>query len=404
MFLHGSSAFSAGPMSSSHAAIGQRCEVCHVPVVQPTSWTPSLGMRRKVPDSACLSCHNVAGHHPALEIDAPSCGSCHVEHVGAMHLAAVADGACTQCHAALTTKGGGRPSVATKITNFGTDHPEFRPLRYASNEERAAALALKFNHAAHMLPDLRGPKGPQALKCETCHYSVMTWHGRATPEMSSPSFEMCKSCHTLEFDTHIPQEAPHANPDQVRAFVEKAITEYAQAHPQVVAEEIRHWPAEAPLPGKAVLPPPHTEQEWVANRVRRSEIILWRMKCSLCHRDVNPESAARLLPADLPLPEIEPAQQPWRWMADAEFSHPAHQAVACAECHTKALTSVSGADVLMPTIATCRRCHDGQSSPQGPPLKAGHAESGCFLCHFYHAADEFRAKPQGRSLGELLKQ
>jgi hypothetical protein len=320
-----------------------------------------------------------------------------------MHLAAVADSACTQCHSALTAKGS-LPNVTAKITNFATGHPEFRPLRHASDEERAAAAALKFNHEAHMQPDLRGPKGPQTLKCESCHFSLMTWHARTAPEMTSPSFEMCKSCHTLEFDTHIQQEAPHANPDQVKAFVEKSLTEFAQTHPVVVAEEIRHWPAEAPLPGKAALPPPHTQTEWVTNREQHAEAILWREKCSLCHRNVNPESAAKLLPADLPLPQIEPAMQPWRWMSDAEFSHPAHQAVACAECHTKALTSVSGADVLMPTIATCRRCHDGQSSPQGPPLKAGHAESGCYLCHFYHEVDDIRAKPQGRSLEELLKQ
>ena len=91
-----------------------------------------------------------------------------------------------------------------------------------------------------------------------------------------------------------------------------------------------------------------------------------------------------LTAASIPLPQIEPAHQPERWYAGAVFSHPAHAGVKCEDCHAQALTSNSGKDLLMPSIATCRSCHDGQSSPQGPPVKSGHAESGCYLCHVYH--------------------
>jgi hypothetical protein len=90
------------------------------------------------------------------------------------------------------------------------------------------------------------------------------------------------------------------------------------------------------------------------------------------------------------LPQIEPSRQPNRWFPDAVFSHSAHEAVECAECHAKAPTSSSGKDLLMPTIVTCRHCHDGSSSPQGPPVKTGHAESGCFLCHLYHGSQPGR--------------
>jgi len=394
-FVHGSSSFSAGPMSSSHAAIGQRCEVCHIPVVRPTSWTPSFGMRRKVPDTACLACHNVSSHHPAESTTNPTCSSCHTEHVGAMHLAAVADSGCTQCHAQLTSRAGAL-QVAAKITNFATDHPEFRALRTTSPTDRAAAFALRFNHGGHMQPNLRGPKGAQTLQCATCHQPTLNADGRATRGFATVSFEKsCRSCHTLQFDQHLEHEAPHAEPAAVRAFAEKSITDFAQAHPQVVAEEIRHWPVEAPLPGKTVLPPPHSQQEWIANRIRRSEIILWREKCSLCHRNMDSESPATL---PLPLPKIEPMHQPTRWFSSAVFSHPAHQSV---ECHSNALTSARGSDLLMPSIATCKHCHDGQSSPQGPPLKSGHAESGCALCHFYHGPD-WTMVPHATSMGSSL--
>ncbi|MGA2871307.1 MAG: cytochrome c3 family protein [Verrucomicrobiota bacterium] len=92
--------------------------------------------------------------------------------------------------------------------------------------------------------------------------------------------------------------------------------------------------------------------------------------------------------AAMPLPQIEPSSQPQHWFADAAFSHTAHQYLECADCHQKALTSSNGSDLLMPRIATCRRCHDGQSSPQGPPVRTGHAESGCFLCHLYHGPQQ----------------
>jgi hypothetical protein len=100
------------------------------------------------------------------------------------------------------------------------------------------------------------------------------------------------------------------------------------------------------------------------------------------------------------LPRIEPTHQPEHWFPGATFSHDSHQAVECAECHARALTSVNGSDLLMPTIATCRRCHDGSSSPQGPPVKTGQAESGCFLCHLYHGPQPGRFATEHK-LGDL---
>jgi hypothetical protein len=399
-FVHGSSTFSAGPMSSSHAVMEQQCELCHVPLVRSTGFSPSLGLRRQVPDSACLSCHNVAAHHPGMTAKSPTCSSCHREHEGAMHLAAVADKGCTQCHANLSSAGGAL-RVAARITNFARDHPEFRELRTVGDAEKSAAFALKFNHAAHLVQGLSGPHGAQTLQCTSCHQPTLDADGRASKGMSTVSFEKsCRSCHSLEFDTHIKGEAPHTNPADVRGFVGEQIKEFAGTHPQEVAEEIRTWSPEAPLPGRAGMPPPRTTAEWIANRTDHAEAILWRGKCVLCHQDLNPESRAALQPALLALPRIEHTQQATRWYSEAVFSHPAHQSVPCAECHAKAASSTSGKDVLMPSIASCRRCHDGQSSPQGPPVKAGHAESGCFLCHFYHGPDG-EIGPEGKQIGTL---
>ena len=290
-------------------------------------------------------------------------------------------------------------NVNAHVKNFASEHPDFRPLRMVSDTDKAAIFALKFGHADHMKAGLAGPQGPQTLTCQYCHEAAVNVMGRQEPHIAPVSFEKsCRSCHELDFDRHIKQPAPHTNAFEVQAFVVKQIGDFAQQHPDVVQAEIRNWPPEPLLPGQISMPPPKSTQEWISNRTTRAEIILWREKCELCHKDLNRGNEAALVPAALtastmptPMPpgpimtpNIEPSKQQMHWFRAAVFSHPAHQAVECSECHTAALGSNSGTDVLMPSIATCRKCHDGMSSPQGPPVKTGHAESGCFLCHVYH--------------------
>jgi predicted CXXCH cytochrome family protein len=41
------------------------------------------------------------------------------------------------------------------------------------------------------------------------------------------------------------------------------------------------------------------------------------------------------------------------------------------------------------------------SSPQGPPVKIGHAESGCFLCHNYHGTQQGNLAA-ARKIAELV--
>jgi hypothetical protein len=409
-FLHGAQALSAGPMSNSHAVFATRCELCHVPVVSATGWTPSFGMRRHVPDSACLQCHTAPAHHPMETKEAPTCGSCHTEHIGAMHLAAVADKNCTQCHAQLQSRNDVL-HVARSVSSFATNHPEFQPLREARDADKRAATALVFNHAEHMKAGLKGPTGPVTLECATCHVAVLNAEGRHGRSFAPVPFERsCRSCHALQFDAHIQAEAPHGKVEDDAAFVTKSITEFAHSHPELVSAEIRNWPAETPLPGRAAMPPPHSTQEWIANRIARADTILWRERCGLCHKAADGSVAFANDPNNsskdgaMALPVFAPVSQPQHWLSSAVFSHPAHQAVACAECHTQALSSASEHEVMMPSIATCRRCHDGRSSPQGPAVAAGHAESGCFLCHVYHGPEQAGLTTRGLSLREMLRQ
>lgn len=397
--LKSASAFSSGPISSSHAVFGQKCETCHKPVIAGAGFLPvGFGSSRKVPDSACLSCHVVGAHHANQVVETRQCSTCHVEHAGAMHLASAPVSGCTQCHANLEVQH--LPSaVNTHIKGFTDGHPDFRPLRNISATEHDAAFGLKFNHADHLKHGLTGTAGPGltqvadnkvTLECSYCH-QIEDPKGRDTAHsgrMANVSFERsCQSCHSLDFDKRVKEQAPHVESAIALKFVQAKMAEVA--------------------PGdKAAL--------------MKAETILFREKCSLCHTVSNAQELPRLtnasfetningmrfnkinisgspdgnfsstmsgiLSGDISADalKIAPSHAPQRFFTAAMFSHLSHSSVECLECHTNAKTSTSGQDLLMPGIATCQRCHDGQSRPQGPALSSGHAESGCSLCHDYH--------------------
>ena len=360
----GANVFSAGPISASHAVFGQKCEVCHVPVMKGAGWLPVIGARRKVADSACLSCHQMAGHHAEVAAKSVSCSTCHVEHSGLMHMAAVANGGCTQCHADLQLKNASVPAAMAHVRSFVEGHPEITPLKDVSADAREKMFGLKFNHADHMQKNLRGARGEgTTLTCASCH------HVTEGGVMAPVKFERdCRSCHSLEFDKHVAEEAPHGDAAAALRFVEQRMT--------------------AGL---------HDEKDSLV----RAETILFREKCALCHTVAGSAEMPVLKAALASAPVITPVLQLVRWFASARFSHDAHQAVRCEDCHEQALTSVSGKDLLMPNVKTCQRCHDGQSSPQGPALASGHAESGCFLCHVYHAGAHGEGAGRAFRLDEL---
>jgi hypothetical protein len=68
--------------------------------------------------------------------------------------------------------------------------------------------------------------------------------------------------------------------------------------------------------------------------------------------------------------------------------------VACAECHVDAAKSEKTADVLLPGIATCQKCHNDSANAAG---------TGCSECHTYH--DWSKAKPVkgARVISEIVK-
>jgi hypothetical protein len=88
---------------------------------------------------------------------------------------------------------------------------------------------------------------------------------------------------------------------------------------------------------------------------------------------------------------------PRRWFTHSQFNHDAHRAAGCIECHGQALTSSETADVLMPDLATCVRCHH---EPQG----SNHGvRADCQTCHTYHDRTRDRSPDGDFLISELLK-
>jgi hypothetical protein len=370
--------YNAGPVARAHTLIGHKCAACHV---------STAGFQRAVTDQACLACHDGPLHH-AEQTFSPACLDCHVEHKGAMRLASTSDRACAQCHADLAARDKNEPPrFVSNISGFDRGHPEFAPLRTGQKDPGT----IKFNHQVHLDPKkgIRGPRGMVQLKCVDCHRPPgldAGWpfgEAELTPATFSPGQSLtltlpnraymapvnymkhCSACHTLQFDRRFHESVPHKEPKVVYEFVVKKLTEYIAAHPDQI-----HTVDEPDkrLPTRPVPPIPRNAQEWIAQRLADAQLLLWRKACKECHSLSYPSGPDAL-------PVVAKAQITTRWLPHASFDHQAHQLLACASCHTRAIASKETSDVLIPGIQVCRQCHRSGANA---------AEARCFECHIYH--------------------
>lgn len=367
--------YSSGTLSRSHAVLTQECGACHL--------KESGSFSAKASDRACESCHDGPIHHANQTLQ-PSCSSCHQEHRGHLRLAATADTTCTQCHANLSNNGLS-PHFAHDITRFDGGHPEFAAVRPGSSDPGT----IKLNHAIHLRHDLKGPTGSVQLDCGDCHRTAATkesWKFGSTipagaqvdakdvpPSRQTGRANMvpiayakhCSACHGLQFDPRFQEQVPHDTPAVIHAFLLQKFQLYIPSHPaelRVIAPN-QNLPQQPVTTTSRVL----TAQEWVTLRVAESEELLWRKTCPQCH--------ALTLAPNAQLPLITKSNIPPRWFTHAVFDHDAHKFLKCTECHAAATTSQATADVLLPGIQTCEKCHH---------RGAESAESRCFECHTYH--------------------
>jgi hypothetical protein len=327
------SAFNAGPLAHAHVLLTNNCSTCHVS-------TGDFGT--KVTETACLACHN-APIHQAKQNFRPACASCHVEHQGAFRLAATSDSSCTQCHSSLKITDG-TTRFATSISSFNEGHPEFAAVRPGHAPDPGT---IKLSHQVHLRSDLKGPNGPVQLQCVDCHGMTSR-----TPRYA----QHCASCHPLVFDSRFADPAPHQDTKTVHDFVVRKYTETGNS------------------------------KTWVAQRVEEAERLLWQKSCKECHTLTYPVPDAR--------PEIPKSAIAVRWMTHAKFDHASHQLVACTECHAQAKTSNNTADVLLPGITICQKCHSGGRTA---------ADSRCSECHDYHDWTKVKPASSGHAIADFAR-
>jgi hypothetical protein len=387
--------YTSGPVSTRHSMLETQCSSCHT-----SSWasryTDPAGWQAKL-DAACLACHDGPVHHAnatALVRGGASsnCSSCHVEHEGASRLARVGDRHCTSCHADLRTTGpephpaacpaGAGHAVHPRIRSFSDGHPEFAALA----KKAADPSIVAFNHAVHLGPDtpqkrellqsqlkaLAGRRGVEKaadgsarLACAYCHEAP------APGAMMAPvHFEShCRDCHGMSFKG---EKLPHVTPQEVRDFLRSRL-----AKEKLTADDL------------AVQVNVEAETQ-----VYESD----PNSCQKCHKvdrgDVSPEAP----PPALKRTGLRPGGPgregtPRRWFVHSTFDHGTHRELRCTECHAGAETSKLTSDLLLPTQASCLRCH----SPQGGVSAA------CVTCHTFHDKSRDRAGDGRLRIGEVVK-
>jgi hypothetical protein len=369
--------YSPGPVSSSHAVFGARCELCHA--------GRGHGFSRAVSDDRCRTCHDGPVHQPNQAFT-PSCASCHGEHQQRARLQAVSDSGCTQCHSSLHTASG-KHQFEPRILGFDSVHPEFRALQQGF----ADPGTVKLNHEVHLKPGLKGPNGVVQMECSDCHrlpseasgWPFGTAEFRKASSTTAPDrpaappnnaymapiayAKHCFACHVLVFDKRFTDPVPHDKPEVVHKVLVQKYSEYISANPSELKKV--SLPLQR-IPQQLELPLPRTPQEWTTFQVAQAELLLWQKTCKECH-------AVRPTPG--PLPEIVKSSITPRWFRHATFDHQPHRMLDCAACHSRAPRSRETSDVLLPGIKLCQQCHHSEAET---PRQS--AEARCFKCHTYH--------------------
>jgi len=380
-------AFRPGPVSEAHArSIGARaCWECHQP------W-------RGPADALCVECHAEHPVHQPTQASTPPCGSCHTEHRRLAQLQQVPDAACVSCHRDLELKDGAQPRFASRVTDFGTDHPEFAldvaglaggadggerrlPLTDPT-ARRSDPATLKLNHQLHLKPGLLGPEGRVTLVCTDCHEApgpAGATNGASAAgggHLRPVEFERhCQRCHELGFDVagRARERAPHAEPSQVRGYLLAVFLQDPELD-ALTLEERRRWIIENPTGSRRRQPSPA-----LIAQVNQAERFLYQTRCSVCH-------AVDLTTSP---PTVAPPGVPTDWLPDARFPHERHGeslGLECTYCHEGAETSTATADVLLPGIEICRECH-GQGEASALTESGDESRrvpSACVDCHSYH--------------------
>lgn len=412
------SVMSPGPVTAVHAAWDSRCDACH---------KPFHGIHTQ---HGCATCHAGPAHFEDQSADTNRCTSCHIDHRGRdASLIRVPDQDCIGCHRDLT---GAKLDWQKKITDFVSDHPlKSRSVRrFNPNVDRA----LKFSHAVHLsagmelnpkdsrrfrLRDIQDeaahkrylklqggkPEDPVQLDCRACHRLDAADLGllegapaglpgaavlppRAAGANPLPiTYEIqCKACHPLgNLDgTESPPAIPHrVQPAELREFLERAFASRVLSNPLTL-------PKPAVRPDQGLDRPDDPGVQKAKAMVERLAAVAFDRvlahapnACTKCHLFSEPKPPATQ-------PAIRQVRAHAVWYKHARFTHVAHRAVDCRECHPGAYPGAADAKKglielepsFVPEVDKCMACHGPSREVNGRPV--GGARADCVECHRYH--------------------
>jgi hypothetical protein len=236
------------------------------------------------------------------------------------------------------------------------------------------------------------------LDCASCHRLDTTDDpGRKEPARAAGDYMLpttyeqhCKACHPLTFSAELPGvEVPHhLQPSEVKSFLWGVFTEREKRLQQA---DLKSLTGDRPLPGK------NQSREQLRKKIEKSVsggtdvlfendlkkandyVLKGKATCGLCHfYETKP---------GLPVPEkILPVNVPEVWYPHAKFSHRAHRAVDCAECHKNVDQSETQRDILLPGTENCVSCHSPARVENGK--QKGGVRQDCVTCHRYHHNDQ----------------
>jgi len=382
------SSWSTGALSLAHHGLEDNCESCHVDAFV------------AVRDSTCLTCHEDIGDHASetrlakgrarfglgegfqwavagmFGKEGPgACTTCHTEHEGPTRMQPASQQFCADCHTTLDTR-----LADTQLGNasdFGNAHPEFKAAiftalrqdkarRISLGDKPREASGLKFPHKLHLDPQ-GGPArmainlGRQAgygdaLTCKDCHKPSESGTGFRPIDME----EDCESCHSLVYDQvgGTFRTLRHGDVDQLLADLRAA--DRFPHQPVVTGRNRPGAFGRGGLYYQNFGPP-------IVSRVGVDRALAPGGVCGECHLPALTNGR----------PDIMPVNLPKRFFLHGGFSHAAHKQEKCSSCH-RAETSTSSSDLLLPDIASCRECHQGEQA-----LKS-EVPSSCAMCHSYH--------------------